>query len=77
MLNDIARDRIRETARSTSDNHYQSTDNKPLTDVMSELRRRWPQHFHTDASLDKRVFYHQPADYVPCAGYMVPRPKAG
>ena len=74
MLNELARDRLRDAVRPTID---QGSDNKILADMVADLRRRWPQHFHTEASLIKRVFYHQPADYVPCAGYMVPRLKGG
>lgn len=77
MLNNIERERIRAAGRPKGEEHYEMTENPLLSVTVEQLRERWPEHFHSDATLSQRVFYHQPRDHVECAGYIVPRISRG
>ncbi len=67
MLPDPARDSLRRCAQAGGD----------LDVVAAGLRATWPEHFHSEASLAERRFYHRPVDGrtgkwadLPMAGYV-------
>lgn len=72
MLNDFQRARIKAQVRPLIEGQFQATPNLALELAIEDLKTQAPECFHTEASLSTRVFYHQPNDYVPCAGYIVP-----
>lgn len=72
VLNDFQRARIKAQVRPMIEDQYQSTPNLALDSAVEDVRLQSPECFHTEATLSTRVFYHQPNDYVPCAGYIVP-----
>lgn len=43
--------------------------------VASELREVSPQRFHDNKSVELRVFYNEPRQSVPNAGFIVPYPS--
>jgi hypothetical protein len=42
--------------------------------VASEMREVSPQRFHDSKSVELRVFYNEPRQSVPSAGFIVPYP---
>lgn len=75
MLPQHARDMLKACVRSsTPESSLQSTENTLLAETVAQLKSRYPQHFHNDESLKKRVFFHQPKQSLPCSHFIVPLP---
>ncbi len=72
MLNHFQRERIKAQVRPLIDDQHQATQNDALDAVVAEIKAQYPGCFHTEATLSKRIFYHQPKPHIECAGYMVP-----
>ena len=63
--------RLQHATRAPVGGFYSGAPNPKLNAVIAQLQLESPQLFHTTASLSKRVFWHQPATAVPCAGHRI------
>lgn len=71
MFTEIQKQRLKATVRPRYGNEYQSTTNDELNELIAQLRLESPERFLTDYSIEKRVFFHQPRQVIPMAGYKV------
>lgn len=53
--------------------NFACVENDRLNALIKRIKEESPRHFHSDATLSERVFYHEPKQRIPNAGYIVPR----
>jgi hypothetical protein len=76
MLPRFARQMIESCVRERdADGNHRATQNQLLEEVLEDVKARWPEHFHTDETLKRRVFFNQPKTSIPCAFYVKPLRK--
>jgi len=71
MFTEQQQKQLKDTVRPKIGEEYQSTENNALSVVIEKLRFESPEKFLTDYSMEKRVFFHQPRQVIPMAGYKV------
>lgn len=71
MFTEQQQKQLKDTVRPKIGEEYQSTENNALSVVIEKLRFESPEKFLTDYSMEKRVFFHQPRQIIPMAGYKV------
>lgn len=71
MFTEQQQKQLKDTVRPKIGEEYQSTENNALSVVIEKLRFESPEKFLTEYSMEKRVFFHQPRQIIPMAGYKV------
>lgn len=71
MFTEQQQKQLKDTVRPKIGEEYQSTENNALSVVIEKLRFESPEKFLTEYSMGKRVFFHQPRQIIPMAGYKV------
>lgn len=75
MMHQHARNMLKACVRPTNaEGAFQATENVSLAETVELLKTRYPQYFHNEESLKKRVFFHQPKQALPCSHFIVPLP---
>lgn len=71
MFTEQQQKQLKATVRPKIGEEHQSTQNDALSVVIEKLRFESPEKFLTEYSMEKRVFFHQPRQIIPMAGYKV------